>query len=476
MKRKAPVDEAGGNRRGDGSDSGGYGGHAGLNEASCVVSLEELSNMSDDDPRKWELRRFRRRSKPRMWRASQGSMPDMNMHGDFSGAPRDGIDAAATMASVKQQTNQISRHARRLYIGHLPAGTTEEDLRSYFNGIIKDKMVFESVHGGCNREIASVYINHERHFSFLEFFSVEITSALLMLDGVMLPGRGSLRIRRPNDFDATRIDPNMVLPKLTLDGLDIIENMVKDGPDKIFIGGLPHSLNDEEVKKMIQDFGRLKSFHLVKEAGSSRSKGYAFFEYVDTNNTDEACATLNGRKIVDSETGAERELTVRRASTRADNSGSVHSYSADGVGNNVAVSDLVNTAMGGYNAPSSTTTNSDAAAAAAAALEAAFGGSVPSKTKILVLHNMITYEDLASEEEYADLCLDIKGECEKLANLVSLKVPKKGEPGTLKVFLEYATVADAIQAEKNLNGREFGSSIVKVSFLSENDYFGDNLE
>ena len=47
--------------------------------------------------------------------------------------------------------------------------------------------------------------------------------------------------------------------------------------NKIYLGGLPLTLNDEQVKKICETFGRLKFFNLVRDGGIS--KGYCFMEY-----------------------------------------------------------------------------------------------------------------------------------------------------------------------------------------------------
>jgi splicing factor U2AF subunit len=41
---------------------------------------------------------------------------------------------------------------------------------------------------------------------------------------------------------------------------------VPDTPDKIFIGGLPMYLTDDQVVELLKSFGELKAFNLVKDA------------------------------------------------------------------------------------------------------------------------------------------------------------------------------------------------------------------
>lgn len=87
----------------------------------------------------------------------------------------------------------------------------------------------------------------------------------------------------------------------------IVSTSVEDGPNKVFIGGLPHQMSETEVKALLTSFGGLKAFHLVKDRETDMSKGFAFCEWRDTHLTDIACAQLNGMKLAD------RFLNVRRA-------------------------------------------------------------------------------------------------------------------------------------------------------------------
>ena len=122
-------------------------------------------------------------------------------------------------------------------------------------------------------------MNHDKHFAFIEFSDVGVTAACCTLDGATMPGRGTLKIRRPNDYEEWRIDKSLKVPTIRKDDMEIIQNHVADGPNKVFVGGLPHHLNDEQVKELLGAFGQIKAFHLIKDTGSSQSKGYCFVEF-----------------------------------------------------------------------------------------------------------------------------------------------------------------------------------------------------
>lgn len=47
---------------------------------------------------------------------------------------------------------------------------------------------------------------------------------------------------------------------------------VPDTPNKIFIGGLPIYLNDDQVIELLKSFGELRAFNLVKDPATGQSK------------------------------------------------------------------------------------------------------------------------------------------------------------------------------------------------------------
>ena len=112
-----------------------------------------------------------------------------------------------------------------------------------------------------------------------EFKSVEVCKACIDMDGIDYHGI-QLKIRRPNDYNAQAalIIPMRPLPPLGLHLLGIITTDVPEGPNKVFIGGLPYHLTARNVVEMLEPFGRLKSFNLIKEVNAVSNKGYAFFE------------------------------------------------------------------------------------------------------------------------------------------------------------------------------------------------------
>lgn len=96
-------------------------------------------------------------------------------------------------------------------------------------------------------------------------------------------------------------------------------------------------------------------------------------------------------------------------------------------------------------------------------------------TRVVELKNMLTEEDLAVEEEYAELVEDTEQECRQYGQLLNVFIPKKGEPGATKVFLEYAATDDASRAIKGLEGRTFDGIRVQATYFDETKFMNKDF-
>lgn len=129
--------------------------------------------------------------------------------------------------------------------------------------------------------VLACQINLDKNFAFIEFRSIDETTAGMAFDGINFMGQ-QLKIRRPRDYQP-------VNPSYDSMGRMPVSNIVVDSPYKIFIGGLPTYLNEEQVKELLSSFGQLKAFNLVLDPNTGLSKGYAFCEYLDPTLTDQVC-------------------------------------------------------------------------------------------------------------------------------------------------------------------------------------------
>lgn len=341
----------------------------------------------------------------------------------------------------------LSRQSRRLYIGSITPEVNEQNLADFFNS----KMIEMDIGtGGPGNPVLAVQCNYEKNYAFVEFRSAEDATAAMAFDGIIFIN-GPLKIRRPKDYGGIEI----TVPSVHVPG--VVSTNVPDSINKVFVGGLPTYLNEEQVQELLKSFGELKAFNLVRENGNGPSKGFAFFEYVDASVTDVAIQSLNGMELGD------RYLVVQRASVGAKpgTPGMIPNLPYD------QFPEIPRPIM-----PAGESNNADA--------------------RILLMLNMVTPDDLTNDDEYGDLYEDVKEECSKYGNVEDLRIPRPvkkdkskwapGEPGQQtaieaqradeaagvgRVYVKYVDAEGAQTGLKALAGRSFAGRSIIATVLNE---------
>ncbi|KAJ4473829.1 hypothetical protein J3R30DRAFT_3296418, partial [Lentinula aciculospora] len=341
----------------------------------------------------------------------------------------------------------LSRQSRRLYIGSITPEVNEQNLAEFFNQKMAEMNIGTSTPGP---PVLAVQCNYEKNYAFVEFRSAEDATSAMAFDGIIFIN-GPLKIRRPKDYGGVEIPA--AAPVVHVPG--VVSTNVPDSINKVFVGGLPTYLNEENVIELLKSFGELKAFNLVRENGNGPSKGFAFFEYVDAGVTDTAIQALNGMELGD------RYLVVQRASVGAKpgTPGMIPNLPYD------QFPEIPRPIM-----PAGESTGSDA--------------------RILLMLNMVTPDDLIDDEEYGDLFDDIKEECSNFGAVEDLRIPRpvkkdksKWTPGegldpqaaarvdeaagVGRVYVKYADSVSASAALKSLAGRSFAGRSIIATLLSE---------
>ncbi len=94
---------------------------------------------------------------------------------------------------------------------------------------------------------------------------------------------------------------------------------------KLFVGGLPYSVNNQQLEEMFAKFGSVASANVVTDKFSGQSKGFGFVEMPNDNEAQAAIKELDGYAIEG------RKIGVSVARPREDNRGG---FSNHGNGNN----------------------------------------------------------------------------------------------------------------------------------------------
>ncbi|KAH8111019.1 hypothetical protein DFH11DRAFT_1616587 [Phellopilus nigrolimitatus] len=310
----------------------------------------------------------------------------------------------------------------------------ETNLGDFFNSKMKEMNIGT---GAAGNPVLAVQCNYEKNYAFVEFRSAEDATAAM---AIMAVWTSPLQLA------------------YTVPG--VVSTNVPDSINKIFVGGLPTYLNEEQVQELLKSFGELKAFNLVRENGNGPSKssqGFAFFEYVDPDVTDVACQGLNGMELGD------RYLVVQRAS----------------IGAKPGQPGIPNIPYDQFpEIPRPILPAGDL--------------SQQTSARILLMLNMVTPDDLTDDQEYADIYEDIKEECSGFGPVDDLRVPRPvkkdksrwapGESGQQaaldaqrqdeaagvgRVYVKFADADAAGRALKSLAGRSFAGRSIIATLLSE---------
>ncbi|KAF5842237.1 hypothetical protein DUNSADRAFT_8637 [Dunaliella salina] len=304
----------------------------------------------------------------------------LNMPGPVPGFPN-----MTSLPMAHPPSQQATRHARRTYVGGLPPTAVEQSIATFFSSALA---AIGGNSAGPGNAVVNVYINKEKNFSFVEPNDYNPAAAAALGPSGPNPNLNLSAIglgASKSGVDTTSMP--------TLATASVPTHRIPGHPDaenRIFVGGIPYYLTEEQCRELLGSFGAIKSFELIKDKETGMGKGYGFVVYQDYNVTDIAIAGLHGLKM------GERTLTVRRAEP--------------------------------------------AGSAGAAALPAAplgVPGALPAATavpgmaaapvvgsRIVVLQEAVTPEELTDNEEYKEIIEDMKEECSKHGPLKRVIIPR----------------------------------------------------
>ncbi|RSH86635.1 uncharacterized protein EHS24_004906 [Apiotrichum porosum] len=333
------------------------------------------------------------------------------------------------------------RQKQRVYVTDLTEEMTERTVLDFVNQLMQERGLATEP----GKPATMCEINKELKFAFLELRSAEEATAAIALDGAELDGV-ALHVKRPKDM--VGVDPNLGFMGVS-----------GDANNKLFVGGLPTNLSSEQVMELLKSFGELRTFNLVKEGNGTVSKGFAFVEYLDPAVTDMAIQGLNGFQL------GERSLVVQRAAT---------------------------TGRASATAP---TVAGTAAFLATSSILQAQEDEAPA-SRVMLMLNMVTPDELYDDRDYAEILEDIRDECSKFGEVEGVRIPRpvpkstKWEPsdsaaqtaeknrrmddenGVGRVYVMYSDIESCTKAMKALGGRQFGGRTILVANVTEEDFLG----
>lgn len=344
--------------------------------------------------------------------------------------------AAATNAHLAAQ----EKINRELFVGNTPPGTSEMLLLQFLNGALRRVKIC----GPKETPILNCRVNTK--FAFVELVNSEMANKALNLNGIPFLG-AVLKVSRPSKYAGPHV-PAQTWQQLTGQSLPV--GTVLDAEQEkinreLFVGNTTPEMSEQ----MLRDFlgNAMEQVGLNVMAGnpitSCRVSGK--FAFVELRSKEEAANALNLNNIPFM--GA--QIRVGRPSK--------WSGPPDNHGNweDVLAKYMSGELQAGNTAPGQ----------GAAAMNANVNA-----TRVVELRNMLGDDDLVNENEYNDLLEDTREECGQFGQLLSVYIPKAGEVGATKIFLEYASTDDASKAIKGLEGRTFDGQRVQATFFDETKF------
>jgi RNA recognition motif-containing protein len=84
---------------------------------------------------------------------------------------------------------------------------------------------------------------------------------------------------------------------------------------KLFVGNIPHSTTEAELRALFEPHGAIEQVSIVTDRDTGRSRGFAFVEMTDSAEAEKAIAALNGQEL------GGRALNINEARPKTDRGG-----------------------------------------------------------------------------------------------------------------------------------------------------------
>lgn len=88
----------------------------------------------------------------------------------------------------------------------------------------------------------------------------------------------------------------------------------------IYVGQLPYSVTENDLKAMFTEFGELGSVKIIPDRMTGRSKGFGFVEMPSNSEADRAIKALNGKmvdgksiKVIPADPGGKKPKRTKRS-------------------------------------------------------------------------------------------------------------------------------------------------------------------
>jgi splicing factor U2AF subunit len=285
--------------------------------------------------------------------------------------------------------------------------------------------------------VVSAWINTSGFYGFVVFKTVEeATGAMTHLNSMQI-GTSTLKIGRPHTPKLGVVPGQVGLPV----GNPVLTNSIPvltiPSPPKneilsncIMVTNIPTLINEIQIKELLNSYGKLKAFNLIKNSGGETQ--ISVLEYEDNSVTEVAMKGLEEITL------GLNKLIVQKVPVQ-----------------NVSLL-MQPTNLQSSSSQELTSLNSETIDPLA---------DYPTSTVIRLL-NMVSSEDLSDDELYMELLEDVGEECNSHGTVKSIQVPRSGN-GVGEVFVHFLHQIGAVKTKEAIAGRSYAGKIVCVTFYPE---------
>lgn len=72
---------------------------------------------------------------------------------------------------------------------------------------------------------------------------------------------------------------------------------MEESKNKLYVGNLPYSMNDETLASTFAELGEVKEAKVITDKYSGRSRGFGFVTMADEDTAKKAVDAMNGKEI-----------------------------------------------------------------------------------------------------------------------------------------------------------------------------------
>eukprot|EP01124_Arcella_intermedia_P016071 TRINITY_DN22605_c0_g1_i5.p1 TRINITY_DN22605_c0_g1~~TRINITY_DN22605_c0_g1_i5.p1 ORF type:complete len:578 (+),score=133.16 TRINITY_DN22605_c0_g1_i5:3-1736(+) len=343
-----------------------------------------------------------------------------------SGERKSGERRSGERKTEDDNVDDVTRGARTVFAYNLPTKASTSEVWKFFEKAGKVRDV---------RLIKDRNSRRSKGFGYIEMDSINSVTNAIQLSGTQLNGKTVMVQASQHERNETPSTTTTI--------------STKQQPTRLYVGNLPSNITAEDIQDIFGEFGEVDDVELHRDPESGVSLGFSFVQFRDPEAAKRALVQVNGHKLAGS---AIKVGLVNNTSSKA--------------------------ATGDLDEEGGLSLDAQSRAALMAKLhrkedpddvmEEPIIPKAPiiTPSSCIVLQNMFEESDTKEADWEVDLCADVRDECSKYGNIISVRVHKQSG----LVYLRFDNPGSAHKAQADLSGRWFGGKMLTCESIAEQAY------